>query len=222
MKTSRKSETTETKRSRGVMRAIFCALVTFGMIFAGTAQAIYLDFAAYQGSESGNSADLMIGGQSVTVSSQPTRYDLRISRAGLGIRCTDTFEECSGNSDNQIDSEWLEQITITFNDGPVELNSVLLSRIYRNDIAIVSAGSESTEVRGSALGWWDWENAHVNLDMGGIVVSEITLTAFGQHSDYTVRAIDFNPRVVSSPIPEPHAALLFAVGMGVVASRRRS
>ena len=208
-------------------RSIFSALVAITLLWSGNAQAIYLDFADFRGSESGHQAEISIDGYSITVSSRPTRFDLTISNSGLGVGCRGRSWRCRGNSRSQIDAEWNEQITITFNDGPVSLDRVLLSRLYRGEVAVI--GAEALRTRVAGTGWRRGRSTAV-VDMGGILVSEIRISARGWFSDLSVRGLVFDratavdvrpgPRP-THPVPEPHAALLFAVGLGVVASRRQ-
>ena len=202
-----------------ILHPMILAISAVGLLVAANAQAIYVDFADYQGAASGNRADIDVGGHSLTITSQPTRFDLSISRAGLGVSCTNGFWRCLTNSSTQIDAEWNEQITITFNDGPVVLNEVYLSRLYSGEVAVVEAGSFETAVRGRG-GWWqNASNAAVGL--GGIEVTEIVISARGWFSDVAVRGIDFDVYEPTNAIPEPQAALLFAAGLGLVALRRR-
>ena len=214
---------------RAFYRAALAMAVAFAVVFvwSGSAQAIYLDFADYQGSESGNRANIEVDGTSITISSRPTRFDLTISNSGLGVGCTDGFWGCLSNSRSQIDAEWNEQITITFNDGPVSLERVVLSRLYSGEVAVVGTEAVDNTVEGSG---WRRRTSTVAVDMGGALVSEITVSARGWFSDMSVRGLVFNrpgsldslPRPQpTSAIPEPTAALLFVAGLGVAASKRR-
>ena len=200
------------------LRPIMLAALTAGLLAAANAQAIYVDFADYQGAASGNRADIDVGGYSLTITSQPTNFDLAISNAGLGVSCTNGFWRCLTNSSTQIDAEWNEQITITFNDGPVVLNEVFLSRIYRGEVAVVEAGAFETAVRGRGF---RRHTTNAIVGLGGIEVTEVTISARGWFSDVAVRGIDFDVFEPTNAIPEPQAALLFAAGFGIVALRRR-
>jgi len=194
------------------------------LLWSGSAQALYLDFADFQGSESGNRADINFDGTSISISSQPSRFDLTISNSGLGVGCTDGFWRCLSNSDSQIDAEWNEQITITFNDGPVAVESVILSQLYRGEVAVVGTEALRTTVEGTG---WRRRSSTAVVDMGNVMASEITFSARGWFSDMSVRGIVFNRSASvgsvpgpTHPVPEPHAALLFIAGLGVVAARR--
>ena len=202
-----------------ILHPMALVVLAAGFLATTSAEAIYVDFADYQGAASGNRADIDAGGYSLTITSQPTRFDLSISRNGLGVSCTSGFWRCFTNSPTQIDAEWNEQITITFNDGPVVLNDVHLSRLYSWEVAVVANDDFTTAVRGRG-GWWR-RASNVVVGLGGIEVTEIAISARGWFSDVAVRGLDFDVFEPTTAIPEPHAALLFGAGIGLVALRRR-
>lgn len=142
------------------------ACLTLVALGAGQAQALYIDFADYQGAESGNAAQLSFEGLSISISSSPTDFELEISEVGLGVRCTAGFFGCLGNQSGEIDAAWNEAVTITFEGGPVAIQSVDLERIYRGEVAVVATPDAGVQVRGSS-GLFGGATARV--DMGGVV-----------------------------------------------------
>ena len=201
-----------------------------GAALASTqASALYVDFADFQGAESGNQASIEADGVSISITSNPSNFDLSISNSGLGVQCAGGFWACLGNQSNQIDAEWNESIVITFNDGPVVLNSVDLSRFHAREVALISTAGEGTAVRGSGF---SERTGGRTVDLGGIVTDQLVVTTLGWFSDASLRGLDFDlidsqpstpvrptdPQP-TTPIPEPTAAMLF--GAGLVATRLR-
>ena len=206
---------------RHTITAIMIGLAV--MLVTSSAHAIYVDFADYRGTDPGNSMTFEAGGQSITIAASPSDYDLRFTRSGAGVACTGSRLECFGNSSSQIDFN--EEISITFNDGPVLLNSVELSRFYYGERAVLETDDTTTEVRGTG---WRNRSGNRDVDFGGIVVTQLTISSRGWFSDAALRGLDFslasattgsgsNP---SAPVPEPHAALLFGAGIALIAGRR--
>ena len=132
------------ERARYGSLALVRAAMALLFLAASSAQAIYVDFADYQGAAAGNSALIDVEGHLISISANPTRYDLSIMNAGLGVACTDRRGRCRGNQSAQIDAEWRESIVITFNDGPVEFVGVDLSRLYSGEIAVAAQKTRSS------------------------------------------------------------------------------
>jgi hypothetical protein len=116
----------------------------------------------------------------------------------------------------------LEQLSITFNDGPVSLNSVDV--LFANSRGLVLAN-----LMGDFSVITAREPGVVSIDAGGIQGSQLGTLAFGQ--GVQIQRIDFDIVVVggvdvrptpTSPIPEPGAALLFSSGLVLVAIRQRA
>jgi hypothetical protein len=197
-------------------------------LLAASAQAIYVDFADYQGAASGNTATIYVEDQTIDITAMPTDFDLTISRDGLGVKCTDGFWNCFGNQGRQIDAEWGEEITITFQDA-VTINSVDLSLLYEGEVAVVgtSNGAE-TLIKGDTQ-YLSGDRGIATVELGGVGVTELTFSARYIFSDFSLKGIDFTPGVVSEPgnggpttaVPEPSAALIFAAGFGVAALHGR-
>ncbi len=189
---------------------------------ASQAQAIHVDFADYRGAASGSGATIEVGGVSLSISAQPSPFDLRINGAGLGVKCTHGFFRCLTNQSGQIDSEWNESIVITFDDGPVSLKSVALRKLFRGETAVVGMERRERVVHGS-------RNGRANVSMAGVIVERLVFSARGWFSDFSVRGIEFDlidgttggPRPAPHPAPEPSAALLFAAGLAAVGARVR-
>jgi len=115
----------------------------------------------------------------------------------------------------------VELVSVTFVDEPVALDSIslvfsdsstrILANVMGEKMAIASPGPGLSVI-----------------DMGGIEGDRIALAGFGGTS-LNLSGIEFHvssvggvdPITPSSPVPEPQAALLFSVAMGVVAARRR-
>ena len=196
-------------------------------LFALPASALYVDFADYQGMESGSQADITAHGLSITINSHPSNFNLSISDSGLGVECTLGGWGCFTNQPDQIDAEWQEAIIITFNDGPVSLQSVDLSRIYSGEIAVVATESSGTAVSGNS-------SSETTVDMGGVVADRFIVATWGWFSDASLQGMEFDlvgavepvdPTPGGGPgsaVPEPSAALLFVAGIATVATRRRN
>lgn len=213
------------------LAALVAATSSILLLSVSQAHALYIDFADYRGAESGNAAELTFEGLSISITAAPSDYDLRITEAGLGVRCTDGFFSCLGNQGDQIDAEWGESISISFLDGPVVVNSVDFDEIFLGETAVVQAdASPSVEVRGTA---WRARDASASADLAGVVTSRLTISTSGLFSDTSVRGIDFDvlgdvgtvtpvdPQRPTSPIPEPASALLFAAGLATAGLARK-
>ena len=204
--------------------ALSTFMVLFSVMFVtASAQAIYVDFADYSGLSPGSSMTFDADGQSITISATPSDYNLRFTSAGAGVSCTGSLAECFGNSSSQVD--YNEELTITFNDGPVLLNTVELSRFYYGERALIETDDSEQLVRGTG---WRNRSGDREVDMAGIVVTKLTISSQGWFSDAAIQGFDFslasavtgqdqNP---AGPIPEPHAALLFGAGIALTAARR--
>lgn len=214
-------------RARTHRRVLWMSLLVLSvMLIASSAQAVYVDFADYRGLTGSNPATIDASGYSITISAKPASHDLTFTRAGIGVSCNGSWRHCWRNRPGQIGPG--ENVTITFNDGPVLLNNVELSRFYLGEKALVTTDDESRLVRG--LGWRNRSNNRL-VDMGGILVSELTVTSRGWFSDVALRSIDFsltgavsgdpNGGGPSGAVPEPGAALLFGAGMLLTAVRRK-
>jgi hypothetical protein len=115
----------------------------------------------------------------------------------------------------------IELVSVTFVDEPVALDS----------ISLVFSDS-STRILGNVMGEQmiiESTGPGLNVvDMGGIEGQKVALAGFGGTS-LNLAGIEFNVAPVAgtvpvspgSPVPEPQAALLFSVALGVVAARRR-
>lgn len=201
------------------------------VLLALPASALYVDFADYQGMQSGSQANISAHGLSITIDSYPSDFNLSITDAGLGVECTAGFWGCFTNQPDQIDAEWQEAIVITFNDGPVSLSSVDLSRIYSGEIAVVATASAGAAVMGDGT---SEDTANYTVDMGGVIADRFVVSTWGWFSDAALRGMEFeligepvrpiDPTPGGGPgsaIPEPSAALLFFAGIATVATRRR-
>ncbi len=118
----------------------------------------------------------------------------------------------------------LEQLSITFNDGPVSLNSVDVLFPESGGIVLADLMGEVSMIGASEAGL-------VSIDGGGIQGTRVATLSFGrgiqiQRIDFdivSVGGVDVRPRPTpTSPIPEPGAALLFSTGLGLVAFRQRA
>ncbi len=227
MSTSKHETSSRTRFLR--MPSMLLALIV-PAFFALPASALYVDFADYQGQQSGSQANITAHGLSITIDSHPSDFNLSITDSGLGVECTAGFWGCFTNQPDQIDAEWQEAIIITFNDGPVALNSVDLSRIYSGEIALVATNSGGTAVMGSG---YNEETARYTVDMDGVVADRFIVATWGWFSDASLQGMDFDLVAESvvpvdptpgpgSAIPEPSAALLFFAGIATVATRRRN
>lgn len=214
-------ENTMISRTPGSKRRV-ALIATLGLMAASSAQALYVDFADYRGAASGNGAEIEADGVSISISSQPSRFDLSITNAGLGVACTDRGWRCITNQSNQIDAEWNEAVTITFTEGPVALQSIDLSRITRTEVAVVAIGDQDVHVRGG-------RGNSRSVDLGGIVTSQLVVSTQGWFSDAAVRGLEFDlisgttpvDPTPATPVPEPGAALLFGAGLASVRFARR-
>lgn len=226
--------TSNSRKIRGfnaTLQLFLSAAITLAVLCSTNAHALYIDFANYQGSESGHGAELIVGGYSITISSQPTDFDLTISSTGLGVACAGSSRNCRSNSRDQIDAEWNEQIRITFNDGPVVLNEVFYSRLYRGEVATIHTDDYLGSVRGRGRGLGLFgRSGNTRLGMSGIGTTQFVVSTYGRFSDFSLRGIDFDvfesvtgqpEQQPTHPVPEPRAALLFVFGIGIVATRLR-
>lgn len=118
----------------------------------------------------------------------------------------------------------LEKVSITFNDGPVSLNSVDVLFPDRGGIVLASLMGDTTLISAREAGL-------VRIDGGGVQGTRIATLSLGrgvqiQKIDFdliSVGGVDVKPRPKPiSPIPEPGAALLFSAGLGLVAIRQRA
>ena len=118
----------------------------------------------------------------------------------------------------------LEQLSITFNDGPVSLNSVDVLFPDGGGIVLADLMGEVSLIGAREAGL-------VSIDGGGIQGTRVATLAFGrgvqiQRIDFdivSVGGVDVGPKPTpTSPIPEPGAALLFSAGLGLVAIRQRA
>ncbi|MHA7837181.1 MAG: PEP-CTERM sorting domain-containing protein [bacterium] len=114
----------------------------------------------------------------------------------------------------------IEHLSITFDDGPVGLNTVDLYMQDARALVIANLMGNVSLVQTTEAG-------PLTLAAGGIQGARSSFLSFGGRStilglDFDLVSVGGSTRVEpSSPIPEPHAALLFATGMGLVAIRRR-
>lgn len=118
----------------------------------------------------------------------------------------------------------LKQLSITFNDGPVSLNSVDVLFPNRGGIVLANLMGDYSLISARAPGV-------VSIDAGGVQGTRVSTLSFGrgvqiQRIDFdivSVGGVDVQPRPTpTSPIPEPGAALLFSAGLGLVAMRQRA
>lgn len=115
----------------------------------------------------------------------------------------------------------LEQLSITFNDGPVSLNSVDVFFASRHGIVLANLMGDVSVVTAREPGL-------VSIDAGGVQGTRIATLTFGR--GVQIQSVDFDIVVVggvdvkptpTSPIPEPGAAMLFSAGLVLIAVRQR-
>ena len=161
-------------------------LITLAVLLvASSAQAVYVDFADYEGQQSGNHASIVApDGTNLEISAAPSDFDLAITSAGLGVQCNRSFWTCLTNQSNQIDAEWGEQITITFDEVTI-VNSVDLGLLFNGEIAVIG----NTSIVGENS--YFTSNGDTTIDLGGISVTELTFSAQSLFSDFSIRGIDF-------------------------------
>ncbi|MBW2501060.1 MAG: hypothetical protein JRF61_27570 [Deltaproteobacteria bacterium] len=187
-------------RAQLVSRLAVMMIATSCLFLSATAaQAIYVDLSAYN----------EIGTHIVAASEDTAGHELIIESAEY------THE-----------SRWfgditVEMMSITFVDEPVALDSISLhfsdssTRILANvmgEMMLIESTGPGTSV----------------TDTGGIEGQKVALAGFGGTS-LNLEGIEFRlsesagtaPVNPGSPVPEPQAALLFSVALGVVAARRR-
>lgn len=165
------------------------------LLMAGNASAIYVDLS---GIDPGRN-DLSAGGHSLIVISRSAEM-------------------------NWGDVRSIQMVSIYFDEGPVALDSVVVYFARDNAMLFTNIMGEREILRG--------DEGIANLDMGGIEGQFMRFTGFGtvysEGRASTVVGIEFNVSEVGggipqpgAAVPEPTAALLFAAGIGVVATRRR-
>jgi hypothetical protein len=213
-----------------MFRLPMLALAVSFVLAAGSAQAVTITFSDYAGSESGNSASISQDGYDLDITANPTDYDLTIGSEGLGVACSGSYWACYGNDPNEIDASHGESIHIDFGE-IVGLHDVELLNLYDglflpDEEAQVGAGGVVVTVDGEDLFFGAGD---VTVDFGGIATSYVSFTAVGPYySDFSVKSLTLGrvgaggPAGASGPaVPEPGAALVFAVGLAVVGRRAR-
>jgi len=117
----------------------------------------------------------------------------------------------------------LEQLSISFNDGPVSLNSIDVLFATGQGFVLANLMGDT------ALIYAQEGPGVVTYDAGGVQGTRIATLSFGR--DIQIQSIDFDIVSVggvggqdpgpTSPIPEPGAALLFSAGLGLIALQRK-
>lgn len=118
----------------------------------------------------------------------------------------------------------LEHVSIRFDDGPVALESIAFDFEGQNASVFANVMGNVARVRGTA------DNT-ARLHVDGRQGTTLGFTSLGSRSRLRGLDLDFSPvgspvggataSRPSSPIPEPHAALLFGTGIAFVALRAR-
>lgn len=161
----------------------------------------------------------------VTLSAEPAGATLYWdSTDGFGVRYNYEVDEVEGD----------ERLMLTFDDGPVHLNTLYLTDLF-NENGYLETGSYSLD----GGGWVDFAadankfpspatNGEKALDVGGALVSSVAFRAPGQTNcgafgggceghEYSLAAVD-----ISVAVPEPGTLILMGTGiMGLALWRRR-
>lgn len=201
-----------------------CLLLAAGPVGAAT-----ITFSDYQGVESGNTASISQDGFSLQITANPSHYDLTIGSDGLGVACTDGFWSCLSNDPGEIDATHGESVVIDFGE-LVRLYDVDLLNLYSGGLlpderAAVEAAGVLVTVDGDDFLFGDGD---ASVDFGGILTSSVSFQAVGMYySDFSVAAVTVGRAGAAGPasggpaVPEPGAALVFALGLVAVGSRAR-
>ena len=238
-KLSTQSRTGRRPSHLSLLLSSFVAALAFVLI-SSSAQAISVDLAV-------NGGSVEEGG--ITISSQKTSsFDIVHFPSGESSGCSGGLTDClvasgstlvaqqgSGNviqsapatSISPMRAEWTKTTTITFEGGAVALNTLSFEKLYDGTTALITTADGSTiTVAGSEIHSLGGDGS-IDADLGGIAVSQISITSESFMFQPEVKSIDFNLSGstpgdgYSNPVPEPTAGLLFFVGMGVVATATR-